>query len=259
MLLGFLERLRQKKRTSPYPGVKPVLPERFRVLPLISDEACCHSSCTKPCVSSCPTGAMQVNAEGARLDMGLCTFCAACAKACPHSAIAFTRQHQLAATSRGSLIINAGNSNNTDKFPLVTPLENKLRSMFGRSLKLREVSAAGCNACEADCNVLGNILFDIQRFGIDFVASPRHADALLITGPLPNNMRLALQKCYDATPEPKLVIAVGACAISGGLFRNLSGQGRGVHELLQPDLFIPGCPPHPYTILDGLLRLLGRI
>jgi Ni,Fe-hydrogenase III small subunit/formate hydrogenlyase subunit 6/NADH:ubiquinone oxidoreductase subunit I len=264
MLAGFIERLRQKKRTSAYPGVEPVLPERFRGLPLISEAACqfknCLNSCATVCATACPTGAIQANAFGMQLDLGLCTFCAACAAACPHQSIAFTRQYRLASSSREALIVKpTTQSDETENIPPVTPLGYKLRSMFSRSLKLREVSAAGCNACEADCNVLGNILFDLQRFGIDFVASPRHADALAVTGPLPKNMHLALKKCHAATPEPKLVIAVGACAISGGLFRNLSGQGQGVPALIKPDLYIPGCPPHPYTILDALLRLLGRI
>jgi Ni,Fe-hydrogenase III small subunit/formate hydrogenlyase subunit 6/NADH:ubiquinone oxidoreductase subunit I len=260
MLHGFIERLRQKKRTSAYPRVEPVLPERFRGLPLISEAACQFKNCPNGCATACPTGAIQADAYGMQLDLGLCTFCAACADICPHHAITFTRQYRLASTSREALIIKPTTQTIiTENIPLVTPLGYKLRSMFSRSLKLREVSAAGCNACEADCNVLGNILFDLQRFGIDFVASPRHADALAVTGPLPKNMHLAIKKCYAATPEPKLVIAVGTCAISGGLFRNLSGHGKGVSELIKPDLYIPGCPPHPYTILDALLRLLGRI
>jgi Ni,Fe-hydrogenase III small subunit len=195
------------------------------------------------------------------LDMGLCLFCGACAAACPQKAITFSGDHRLAATRREDLLVAAKPSGMKDTMqpPPVTPLETKIRSLFSRSLRLREVSAAGCNACEADCNVLGTIVYDLPRFGIDFVASPRHADALVITGPAPDNMRLALEKCFQATPDPKLVIAVGTCAISGGLFRNLDGRGRGLAGIARPNLLIPGCPPHPYTILDGLLRLLGRI
>jgi Ni,Fe-hydrogenase III small subunit len=142
---------------------------------------------------------------------------------------------------------------------LAVALDAKIKSLFGRSLKLRQVSAGGCNACEADTNVLTTVVFDLSRFGIRFVASPRHADGLLITGPATENMALALQKTYDALAEPRLVIAVGACAISGGPFAGHAEVRNGATALLPVDLFIPGCPPHPITILDGLLRLLGRL
>jgi Ni,Fe-hydrogenase III small subunit len=143
-------------------------------------------------------------------------------------------------------------------FALAQALDEQARRLFGRSLKLRQVSAGGCNACEADTNVLGTVVFDLGRFGIQFVASPRHADGLLITGPVPKNMELALKKTYDATPAPKIVIAVGACAISGGVFAGHSEVCNGAAGIVPVDLYIPGCPPHPITILDGLLRLLGR-
>jgi Ni,Fe-hydrogenase III small subunit len=142
---------------------------------------------------------------------------------------------------------------------LAQALEKITRKLFGRSLKLRQVSAGGCNGCEADVNVLGTVVFDLGRFGIQFVASPRHADGLLITGPVTENMRLALKKAYDGVPSPKIVIAVGACAISGGPYLNHAQQHNGADGIVPVDLYIPGCPPHPWTILDGLLRLLGRL
>jgi Ni,Fe-hydrogenase III small subunit len=121
------------------------------------------------------------------------------------------------------------------------------------------VSAGGCNGCESDVNVLGTPVFDLGRFGIQYVASPRHADGLLITGPVTENMRLALKKTWDAVPPPRIVIATGACAISGGPYIDHAEQHNGADAVVPVDLYIPGCPPHPYTILDGLLRLLGRM
>jgi Ni,Fe-hydrogenase III small subunit len=138
-------------------------------------------------------------------------------------------------------------------------LDEKMLGLFRRSLKLRQVSAGGCNGCEAEVNVLGTIVFDLSRFGIQYVASPRHADGLLITGPVTENMKLALKKTYDAVPPPKIVIAVGACAISGGPYAGHDEQHDGAASVVPVDLFIPGCPPHPLTILDGLLSLLDRI
>ncbi|RPJ10747.1 MAG: hydrogenase, partial [Deltaproteobacteria bacterium] len=131
--------------------------------------------------------------------------------------------------------------------------------LFGRSLKLRQVSAGGCNACQAVINFLGTLVVELGRFGIQFVASPRHADGLLVTGPVTENMRSALLDTYAAVPEPKIVIASGACAISGGPFANSPEVHNGIGDLLPVDLYIPGCPPHPYTVLDGLLRMLGRL
>ena len=143
--------------------------------------------------------------------------------------------------------------------PRVKVLDERLRRLFGRSLKLRQVSAGGCNGCEADVNVLGTIVFDLGRFGIQMVASPRHADGLLITGPVTENMKLALKKTYDAVPAPKIVIAVGACAISGGPYIDHPEVHNGADSVVPVDLYIPGCPPHPFTILDGLLGMLDRL
>lgn len=157
----------------------------------------------------------------------------------------------MAAAQRDDLFVNDAEG----KFP--SALHEKARKIFGSSLKLRQVSAGGCNACEADTNVLNTLAWDLGRFGIQFVAAPRHADGLLITGPVPQNMHQALLKTYEATPSPKVVIAVGACAISGGPYAGHPEANNGA-GVLPIDLFIPGCPPHPLTILAGLLMFLGK-
>ena len=141
---------------------------------------------------------------------------------------------------------------------LATALNVESRRIFGRSLKLRQVSAGGCNGCEAELGALGNVVFDLGRFGVQFVASPRHADGIVVTGPVTVNMRQALLDTWDATPSPRLVLAVGACAITGGAFAG-AAHVAGMPEECPVDLFVPGCPPHPLTLLDGLLRLLGQI
>jgi len=251
MIKTILARHRQGHRTISYPREPAALPELFRGYPRLSSERC-PADCDC-CVAACPVGALSL--RGAlSLDLGKCLFCPDCATACPHDAIGFTPDAPLATRRREELLVTAG-----EERRLTTALDRELLRLFGRSLKLREVSAGGCNACEADTNVLSTIGFDLGRFGIQFVASPRHADGLVVTGPVSENMREALLKTYTAIPAPKLVIALGACAINGGPFINSPEVHNGVDGLLPVDLYIPGCPPHPVTILDGLLRLLGRL
>ncbi|MDD3344375.1 MAG: NADH-quinone oxidoreductase subunit NuoB [Sulfurospirillaceae bacterium] len=172
---------------------------------------------------------------------------------CSQNAIQFTHEYRLASNKRLSLII----SKEVEKVGF--QLNQTIQKLFGRSLQLRLVSAGGCNACEADLNVLGTPTYDLNRFGISFTASPRHADGIIITGPVTLNMKQALLDTYNALPEPKIVIASGTCAISGGLFAHNDEVYKGADNLLPIDLYIPGCPPHPYTALNGLLQLLGRI
>jgi Ni,Fe-hydrogenase III small subunit/NAD-dependent dihydropyrimidine dehydrogenase PreA subunit len=250
------ERLRQGHRTSAYPAVAPSLPDRFRGLPVLDADRC-EQGC-RECVESCPTDAVAVEQpEGQptrlRLDMGRCLFCTECTQACPSGAIGYSQDYRLAVRNREDLVLSG------KRLDLAQELDNKTRKLFGRSLQLRQVSAGGCNGCEADTNVLNTLVFDLSRFGIQFVASPRHADGLLITGPIPDNMRFALQNTYEAVPSPKIVIAVGACAISGGPFIGHSVVSQGADSIVPVDLYVPGCPPSPWTILDGLLRLLGRL
>ena len=243
-------RWQQGHRTIAFPNSEPVLPDRFRGRPVI-DAAKCPTGC-RECVEACPTNAIQVQKQGISLDLGRCLFCTDCQEACPPGAIQYSQDYRLAATRRDSLVLQGKEQE------LARALDDKTRRIFGRSLKLRQVSAGGCNACEADVNVLSTVVFDLGRFGIQFVASPRHADGLLITGPVTRNMQSALKQTYEAVPPPKVVIAVGACAISGGPFVDHSQIHNGADSSVPVDLYIPGCPPHPVTILDGLLRLLGR-
>ncbi|MBK9089192.1 MAG: 4Fe-4S dicluster domain-containing protein [Holophagales bacterium] len=252
MIRTLLARISQGHRTMLWPdGPAPALAERYRGLPTI-DAGRCPEAC-RACADVCPTEAISFSAGKPAIDLGRCLFCPECEAACPEKAISFTRDYRLAVRSRDDLRLDGA------ALPLAKALDAKLLSLFGRSLKLRQVSAGGCNACEADVNVLGTIGWDLGRFGIQVVASPRHADGLLITGPVTKNMELALKKTWDAVPPPKIVIAVGACAISGGPYYDRPEQLGGAASVVPVDLFVPGCPPHPLTILDGLLRLLGKL
>jgi Ni,Fe-hydrogenase III small subunit/NAD-dependent dihydropyrimidine dehydrogenase PreA subunit len=251
-----IHRLKRGCETMSYPmGPAPALPDRHGGA-LRVDASKCADGC-QACIPVCPTQAITRKVTGpVALDLGRCLFCAECIEACPTKAITQTGDHRMAVRRREDLLLGAPGQ---EELRLAVALDGKLRKLFGRSLRLRQVSAGGCSACEADTNVLGTIGWDLGRFGIQFVASPRHADGLLITGPVTQNMELALRKTWEAVPAPKLVIAVGACAISGGPFVDHAAVNNGAAGVVPVDLFIPGCPPHPLTILDGLLRLLDRL
>ncbi|MFA7229088.1 MAG: hypothetical protein WC061_08635 [Melioribacteraceae bacterium] len=225
------------------------MPELFRGLPSIEAKSC-PEGCQK-CKNICPTNAITLNPVS--IDMGLCVFCPLCEESCPDKIIHFTNNCHTAAECREKLIIN-------DKVKEISPekASEKIRKYFGRSLKLRQISAGGCNGCELELNALNNVNFDMGRFGIEFVASPRHADGIVITGPVTGIMNKPIELCFDAVPNPKLIILVGTCAISGGIFQNSNELERKFIRENKIDLFVPGCPPHPLTFINGLLEWLDK-
>lgn len=249
MLHLFKTRFQQGLRTVDFPGPQ-TLPARFRGRPDLHP-ALCKDGC-RACVDACPTQAITV--DPLKIDLGRCLFCAECAEACPERAIDFTAGHfEQSFRKREDLVLTG------EEAKLAGALDKRMLSLFGRSLKLRHVAAGDCGGCAAELTALSNVVFDLGRFGVQFVASPRHADGLVISGPVTANMREALRLAWEATPAPKLVIAVGACAISGGPFRDSPAQVNGVPPEIPVDLYIAGCPPHPLTVLDGVLRLLDRM
>lgn len=225
------------------------LHELFRGLPTIEDKAC-PNGCNK-CVEVCPTNAIKLNPVS--IDLGLCVFCPLCEETCPEKIIHYTNNYHTAVDSKEKLIV-------TKETKSISPekASEKIRNYFGKSLKLRQISAGGCNGCELELNALSNVNFDMGRYGIEFVASPRHADGVVITGPITQNMAKAIEICYEAVPNPKVIILFGACTISGGIFQNSSELQRKFIEENKIDLFIPGCPPHPLTFINGLLDWLDK-
>jgi Ni,Fe-hydrogenase III small subunit/formate hydrogenlyase subunit 6/NADH:ubiquinone oxidoreductase subunit I len=278
------ETLRQSLKTgvvtTSYPATPAEVSRRARGKPEI-DWANWQDA--RPAAAVCPTGAIECRdgagtptaTRAATLDLGKCIFCGLCADVDP--AIRMTPQCELAARSRESLRHTARyrlNDNGTHQQLLAAPpaatsaeslaavgrqLEARIQSVLGRSLHIREVDAGSCNGCEVEIHGLNSPVYDLERFGIHFVASPRHADMLLVTGPVTRNMELALKKTYAATPDPRLVVAVGACGCSGGIFGVNYATCGAVDAVIPVDVYIPGCPPNPHALLHGILLAMGRL
>ncbi len=283
------ETLRQSLKTgvvtTSYPQTPAEVSSRARGKPEI-DWA--NWKDARPAAAICPTGAISYqDANGqrvARLDLAKCIFCGLCADV--DKAIRMTNVCECAARRRDDLITGAGYRLKTDGThdhlispPSVTKpqpgelspsqresleaighqIKERAAKIFGRSLHIREVDAGSCNGCEVEIVGLNSPIYDIERFGIHVVASPRHADLLLVTGPVTRNMELALRKTLDATPEPRLVVAVGACGCAGGIFGQNYATCGGVDSVIPVDVYIPGCPPNPHALLQGILLAIGQL
>jgi Ni,Fe-hydrogenase III small subunit/NAD-dependent dihydropyrimidine dehydrogenase PreA subunit len=240
------------------------------------------SRCTacEACVRACPTGAIETATLAAgrkklSLSYAACIQCRACVTECPEQAVSASNDVEIAAYSRGQLARTASfdidpvtghgtfrdveSGTGLSLSDAAARLRERIKGRFGRSLHVRQVDAGSCNGCELEIAATTNPIYDLERFGIHFVASPRHADVLLVTGPVTRNMEVALRRTYEAAPEPRVVVAVGACGCSGGIF----GEGTyaavgGVDRVVPVDVYIPGCPPRPQAILNGLLVAMGR-
>ena len=243
MLKTLLNRWEQGYRTNKYPKEGVQIFPRYRGLPKISKDA--SQEIVDKCASVCPQDA--IDAVRKTIDLGRCVFCGTCERLSKGAFVSFTGNFEMSVAEKEDLIFSGTLPD------LAAHSKQHFKKLFGRSLQLRQVSAAGCNACEADLNVLATPFFDLARFGINFVASPRHADGIVVTGPISRNMKTALLQTYEATPAPKVVIAVGSCTITGGPFRGSNEITEGLDKLLPVDLFIPGCPPHPMANLHALL------
>lgn len=254
-------RVRLSQGTQYVADLRHAIPAGYRGgLPVLGPGPC-DAPCSA-CRDSCPTQA--INLAPLQLDLGRCVFCHACEEVCPAGKINFTAEPKVGTTRRQDLIIaERVSEKGAAELTRIDPhnahhdaASSTLAQIFGRSLKMRQVSAGGCNACELELNAVVNVNFDAQRFGIEWVASPRHADALVVTGPLTRTMKDAVQLAWDAMPEPRFVVAVGACAISAGLYEGASGVDRRFFDTVGPTIFVPGCPPHPLTFINAILDFL---
>jgi Ni,Fe-hydrogenase III small subunit/ferredoxin len=263
ILRRLLTPLRDPVPTSHYPETAPFLQAATRGLPEIDPARCENAG---DCAEVCPTDAIELApaAEAGiprakpSIDAGKCVFCAACVMACPNGAITMSSRVELARPSLAELIEQAAG----DGEPAMDrAAEDRARAQilgrFGRSLHVRHLDAGSCNGCDWEVAALLNSYNDVQRLGIDFVASPRHADLLLVTGVMTANLEEAARRTYEAMPEPRLVVAIGACAISGGVFAGSPRTRNGVAGAFPVDVFVPGCPPRPEAIIEGLLMAVA--
>jgi Ni,Fe-hydrogenase III small subunit len=229
------------------------VPGIFRGRPVIENLSGARPDLSSEIAAVCPSGA--ISEHPVRIDMGKCLFCGECARRFPEF-IRFTKDYKLASATREGLVISEGQ----DK-PVIISAEQvrkEIRRFLKGSLKLRQVSAGGDNSCEWELNAAGNVNFDMGRFGIEFVASPRHANGIVITGPISENMAEPLQLCYDAVPDPKIIVLAGTDAISGGIFAESKALDRSFLSKYRIDLYVPGNPVHPLTFINGILNFLGR-
>lgn len=236
----------QGKQYIPDP-TKTSVPGIFRGVPEIT----IAKTDEKALIELCPTGAILL--QPLRIDLGRCMFCGECARAFPDK-IRFSRDYKMAANKRDRLIIHEGEMEPITLDPDL--VRKEIRGFFSGSLKLRQISAGGDNSNELELNACGNVNFDMGRYGIEFVASPRHADGIVITGPVTENMAEPLQICYDAIPYPKIIVLAGTDAISGGLFEDSPAVNRSFLDRYPVDLFVPGNPIHPLTFINGILELM---
>jgi Ni,Fe-hydrogenase III small subunit/formate hydrogenlyase subunit 6/NADH:ubiquinone oxidoreductase subunit I len=247
--------LRKGVVTSKYP-TEPFDPyDGYQGMPSFERSKCLDHH---DCVRVCPTSAISLKGGSISIDLGACIFCGECSRSCPEGAISMSKKYELASRTREGLVVPTIIEGEATIESLGRRLEAKVMRSFGRSLAVREVDAGSCNGCEVEVNSLTNAIHDIERFGLHIVASPRHADALLVTGPVTRNMEHALLQTYKATPEPKMVIAMGACSCSGGIYRGGYASRNGVGEVLPVDVYVPGCPPRPQAIIYAFMLAIDK-
>ncbi len=217
------------------------------------DPAACREDC-RDCADACPTEAITLRpGDGLRVDYGRCVVCQLCTEACPTGAMRTSSDWAFGVTDRADLVWSAEPA--SAAVPAVTP---RGRRAFRRSLHIRHVDAGSCNGCESELQALNNPFYNLHRLGIFFTPSPRFADLLLVTGPVTHAMKEPLLATYAAMPEPRWVMAVGTCAVSGGIAGGGYACGNGLEGVLPVDVFLPGCPPNPAAIIAALLMFLGR-